>query len=318
MARALVIYNPVAGGARGAAVSELAERRLRSAGFEVERQATVDRAGAAPLAAAAADRIDRVVSVGGDGTLREIVEGLGRERGRVEIGILPMGNANVVAHELGIPGETPQTLDLLIDGVPTPMDLGTVRTDSESSLFLAMVGVGWDADTVRLVDRLRTTGLGLRAYRFWADGLYAAAGLAAALRPGQARVSIRVDGEQMPLSTYRAAVFCNLRTYGKAMAVAPDAHRTSGRIHVQARKQAWPPSLALQLGAAVARVHTPPFVADYADGVRFEVEAERPFAVQVDGDARGTAHRLDVGVMPSAVRILGPPPENGRLAPTPA
>jgi diacylglycerol kinase family enzyme len=117
---------------------------------------------------------------------------------------------------------------------------------------------------------------------------------------------VHVDGVPMPRAAYRAAFFCNLRTYGKAMSVAPDAHRRSGLIHAQARKYASPPALAVQLGAALAHRPAPAFVSDHATGARFEIVSDRPFPVQVDGDARGRMRALTVGVLPSEIRILAP------------
>lgn len=109
---------------------------------------------------------------------------------------------------------------------------------------------------------------------------------------------------------------------GEAMAVAPDARRDSGRIHAQARRSSFPPLLAWQLVSALGGRRTPGFISEYADASRFSIEGARPFRVQVDGDHRGHALRLEVGVAPGAIRILAPraardpvghdPPAGGR------
>lgn len=307
MSRLVVIYNPIAGGSRGEQTSMAVQERLEAAGHVVERIATRDRRGAAPIAADAAARADRIVAVGGDGTLREVVEGLGDARQRVTVGVVPMGNANIVAHELGIPTDATRAIDVLVDGEAVDLDVGVVRTDDFEGLFLGVVGIGWDADTVRLLDRFRHTGIGRRSYRIWADGLYGAAGCAAALRPNQPRFTLEADGQPISEHRYCSAFLCNLRTYGKAMAVTPDAHRASGLIHAQARKTALPPALVWQLGSALAGRRTPAFISDYADGERFVARGAGAISVQVDGDDRGQTKELEVQVMPRAVRIVAPP-----------
>jgi diacylglycerol kinase family enzyme len=311
MPRAVVIYNPIAGGSLGAAVSGRVQARLEAAGFEVDRHATMDRRGAGPIARDAAGRADRIVAVGGDGTLREVVAGLREAADRTAVGVVPMGNANIVAHELGIPTDVDGAIEVLVEGEAVDMDLGRFRTDEHEGLFLGVVGVGWDADAVGMVDRFRHTQVGRRSYRTWADGLYGAAGLAAALRPGQARFTLSADGAPASGREYRAAFLCNLRTYGKAMTVTPDAHRASGLIHVQGRHSAFPPFLAWQIGAALLGRKAPSFVSDYLEGRTFELRADVPFQVQVDGDARGSTRRLDVEVLPRAVRILAPRGSSG-------
>ncbi len=314
MTRAVVIYNPVAGASRGERVSRRVAERLRASGWDVERIPTEAEGGATPVAAGVAATVERVVAVGGDGTLREVVEGLGRERSRVVVGLVPMGNANVVAAELGIEGGREDALDVLVTGRPVEMDVGAVRGDDFECLFLAMVGVGCDADTVRLLDRFRRTPLGRRCYRIWADGMYGAAGLVAALRPGQARFTLEADGRPLSDRPYRAASFCNVRAYAKAMTLAPSAHRASGRIHAQARKRALVPFLLWQLGAAVAGKRTPRFISDYVDAARFALRADAPVPVQVDGDARGYTTGLEVSVLPRALRVLAPAGTAGRTA----
>ena len=90
------------------------------------------------------------------------------------------------------------------------------------------------------------------------------------------------------------------------MAVTPGAHRTSGLIHVQARKTALLPALLWQLTAALAGRRSPSFIADYGEARRFIVRSAEPFPVQVDGDDRGSADVVEIEVVPRAVRILAP------------
>lgn len=301
-----MIYNPVAGGSRGELASREAQLRLEASGFQVERIPTLDRAGAAPIAHKVATRVDRLVVVGGDGSVREAIEGLGHSRRHVPIGIVPQGNANVVARELDIPLDVGGASQVAASGTPRDIDLGFAKSNTFETLFLAVVGIGWDADTVRSIDRIRHSAFGRRWYRTWADSLYVTSGLVEAFRPRRSRFTISVDGSSGGVS-YCSAFLCNLRTYGKNMAVAPDAGPSTGRIHVQARKRASPPALVWQLASAAAGRRSPSFISDYDDGERIEVRAlEEGFPVEIDGDYRGRASRLDVTVHPRGVRILAP------------
>jgi diacylglycerol kinase family enzyme len=250
--------------------------------------------------------VDLLVVAGGDGSLREAIEGLGAERGRVEVGLLPLGNANVVARELEIPLEPEGALRVLQEGSSRPMDLAMARSPALGSrLFLAMVGIGWDASTVRLLDGIRRSRLGRIWYRVWADSAYVVAGLLAALDLRPPKLRLRLGDRELP-SRYRALLLCNLRSYGKGMAMTPDARPASGLIHYQARRRGALPFLAWQLIAAQLGRRVPPCVSDYGAAARVSVTGDRIFEAQIDGDYWGRADQLEVEILPAAVRIIAP------------
>ena len=303
MRRAVVIYNPIAGTSRGRRIAERARARLQSHGFAVDLVATRDRGGATQVARDVAEEVDLLVVAGGDGSLREALDGLGEARGRIVLAFLPIGNANVAAQELGIPTDPVEALDLLSEGVPTQIDLGRVHLDGRSRLFLAVVGVGWDAITVRYMDRVRRSSLGRRCYRTWADGVYVVCGLLATLHFRPARFRVIASGEELE-GTYCAAHFCNFRAYGKGMSMAPEAHYQSGRLHYQLRKISWLPGLVWHLIAAQLRRRAPWWISRYGEGQRLEMRSNVPVPVQIDGDSVGECARLAVEILPAAARIL--------------
>lgn len=304
MRRAAVIYNPVAGSGQGEELSRRALQLLGAAGWQVERFATDDRSGATAIAGKVSERVDRVVVVGGDGSLRETLAGLGDAMGRVEVGLIPIGNANVVARELGIPLDPEAALAALA----TPANLQAVPLDigyANSELFLAVVGIGWDAVAVDYLDRLRRTRLGRIWYRRWADSTYAVVGVLAMLRLRWPRFSVRADGQRLDRVFYGAHV-CNCRTYAKGWSMTPDADSRSGWLHYQLRKRSLIPFLVWHLLAAMLRRKAPRFISSYGTARKICVEGERPFGVQVDGDHRGTMQRLELEIRPAAARMLVP------------
>jgi diacylglycerol kinase family enzyme len=299
--RAAIIYNPVAGAGRAISITEQARGILSAQGFAVECVPTNRPGDAEPLARARASAIDLLGVAGGDGSIREAIAGLGEESRRVTVAILPCGNANVVARELGVPLDADGALEVLRSGTATPIDLGRIG----SEIFLAMVGIGWDARTVRHLGRFRRTRMGGWWYRLWADSAYVLAGLAAVFVWPLVRIRITADGRAVgPL--YCAAQIANFRCYGKGWSMVPDAHRASGRLHFQARKRAGPFFILWQLFAARFRRRTPRFISDHGDGTRLVVQADRPFPVQVDGDDWGSFTRIEIEIEPGAARVLSP------------
>jgi len=301
MRRATVLYNPAAGVGRALPVSERACRVLASRGVAVERHPTTGPGSATALARSASRETDLLVVAGGDGSIREALTGLGTCAPRIPIAVIPCGNANVLARELGIPLAAGGALDVLAHGVPRAVDVGC----ADGELFLAMVGIGWDARTTADLAALRQTRLGARWYAAWADSAYFACGLAALLTRPPPPLTIAADGRRLE-RRYRAAIIANHATYGKGWSMAPSARFDDGLIHYQARKHFGAPFVAIQLLAAMLRRPVPGFVSDGGTGTHLVIRAERPFPVHVDGDFRGFETALALGVRPAAARVVVP------------
>ncbi|MDJ0975703.1 MAG: diacylglycerol kinase family protein, partial [Planctomycetota bacterium] len=90
------IVNPVAGRGRVTTILDDVQTMLREHGFEVSRYVTKAAGDAGVhVATLGPDEVDRVVVVGGDGTLREVVNGMPPPL-PWPIGIVPVGTANLV------------------------------------------------------------------------------------------------------------------------------------------------------------------------------------------------------------------------------
>ena len=127
----VIVFNPCAG-RRSAALLWQVVDMLSTNGLRVELLATRGPGDAEQLARKAAHRgASMVVAAGGDGTIAEVANGLtGFE---IPLGIIPLGTANVLAHELSLPfapGALAAALafgrtELLWPGIATgPMDRG--------------------------------------------------------------------------------------------------------------------------------------------------------------------------------------------------
>ena len=144
---AVIIGNPNSGRAGSKGYLEGCAEILRSGGLGVEVLNTERPDHATELASLAGDRL--VVAAGGDGTINEVINGLGKE---ATLGILPLGTANVLARELGLPLDTERACERILRGERGRIDLG-VATNREGveRRFACMAGIGFDAHVVRAV-----------------------------------------------------------------------------------------------------------------------------------------------------------------------
>ncbi len=124
----LVYENPRAGGASRTRV-DAAVSLLRDAGWRVERELPQD-ANALGEAGRRPPDVDAVILAGGDGTLSTYLQSF--PASGPPIGLLPVGTANVVARDLGLPLDPVAAASALLDATPVPVDMGLVTGANRS------------------------------------------------------------------------------------------------------------------------------------------------------------------------------------------
>ena len=155
----LIVFNPVAGSRRRSrlmrALALLPEARLAETAGPGHAEAL---ARAAALAGE-----DCVVAAGGDGTIAEVAAGLLGHR--AALGILPLGTANVLSLELGLPQAPERAAAVLLAGHAVPLWPGIARfADGSTRLFVQMLGAGFDAEVVLRLDTRLKRAIGRAAY----------------------------------------------------------------------------------------------------------------------------------------------------------
>jgi len=161
--RVLVIFNPAAGTRRRRrferVVGALAESGIR---FTVADTAAPGHAEALAREAVAAGE-QLVVAAGGDGTIAEVANGIAGSAAR--LGVIPIGTANVFAHELGLPFGAAAIAASLARGAVRHVIPGSARfADGRARLFVQMLGVGLDAAVVASLNGALKRRIGKGAY----------------------------------------------------------------------------------------------------------------------------------------------------------
>jgi diacylglycerol kinase (ATP) len=205
--RVLIIENPAAGRRRRAR-RRLARvvAALERGGCRVVLRAGRNAAESERLARDAEPLFDAIVAAGGDGTLNAVANGLaGTAR---PLALLPLGTANVVAHEIGLPRAPALLAELILRGRARPAWPGRVG----ERLFLAMASSGFDAETVAAATPRLKRRFGRLAF-VWAI-------LRCLWRYRACDILVRADGAQYHASTVIAA---RARFYAGPFLVAPQA-----------------------------------------------------------------------------------------------
>lgn len=311
---AVIIFHQQAGRGRAKRSADAVKQHLEANRWKVYGPFMTRHMGHATqeLVPAWASRAHLMVVIGGDGTLREVCEGLKSHASKVVLGFIPIGNANVVARELMIPLDPDAAIPVLTQGVARSMDAGIIKFAEggketgkrKTALFLAMAEVGYGARIVSLVDGLRNGNL-KAVYRLKGDLIYALAGLMTLFGFKAQRFSVEVEGDQ-PLSGHaRAAVFANTETYAKSWSFTPGAGNSDGRLNYMLRKRC---NLFFRLASFLAAMRRREFrrIAAYGKAKRITITSERPLMLQIDGDPMPSVQYLEISILPHYLRIMTP------------
>ncbi len=288
--RLALVVNPVSGRGRAPKAAERARETLVSRGHEVTVYTTRHAGDGAAWLSEHRAGFEACVAVGGDGTLSELVQ-VAAPSG-LAVGIIPVGTANVVSRDLGIPRNPKRAALVVADGHTRPLDLGKVN----DRWFLAMVGIGLDGEIVRALSGARTGPIRMSSY--------VKPTLRALLRYREPALRLKVDGQPFEGPGF-GLIVTNTRNYGGLFAVCPKASLSDGWLDFQLRRRpgAWTAVRCLIRGTLGGRVGAA--VAGVGQGRILEVTTETPSPVQVDGDYFGTTP-IRISLTPSGVHIFAP------------
>ncbi|MGA2960291.1 MAG: diacylglycerol kinase family protein [Candidatus Korobacteraceae bacterium] len=172
--KVLLLYNPVAGSKHSARTRELlsAAQVFRDAGVEVELEPTRAKGEGGRQAKAALERdFDAIFACGGDGTVFDVLQGMVHGPEQVALGVLPLGTANVLATDLGLPDEITAAARVTLGYVPRRIAAGQLRwnrtpdqQEERTMYFSVAAGMGVHAELIYDATALLKQHGGFAAY----------------------------------------------------------------------------------------------------------------------------------------------------------
>jgi len=265
----LIIYNPAAGRRRAQRLWRVLDVMVHN-GVKIELAETMHAGHATELArnAAAAGR-KLVVAAGGDGTIAEVAQGLAGSN--TALGIIPLGTANVLAHELNLPFAPVAVAAALAFGRTRALWPGVAHTEQGTQVFVQMIGAGFDAEVVHHISPRLKRAIG--------KGAYVLQGMRESIRYDFPKITVSIDG----VDTVAGSVIVTKgRYYAGRHVLAEDATPMAPGFTVALFDRAGPLS-ALAYGAAL-----PLNLLNRMPGIRLqradEIRLNAP-RTQTDGDA---------------------------------
>lgn len=260
---------------------------------------------------AAADGYELVLSLGGDGTVNEVVNGLleaPRDRPQPRYAALPGGSANVFVRALGVPGDPVEATETLLtairEGREREVSLGRITSDQDDRLFTFCAGFGWDADVVHQVELERENGRKATA------ALYAEVAVKLFFQGDIRDPSLRVAGEGMFQEDVYFALITNTTpwTYAGALPLQPTP---SSRFELGLDAFALTQSSHALIGWILSQMLFPKGLPGSGDGyvtwhdqASLCISSPHPRAFQIDGEYLGDREQVNFHSIPKALRII--------------
>lgn len=312
--RAVLVVNPHATTTTAAGRRLVAETLASELALEV---VDTTHRGHAALTAAEAVRAgaDVVVVHGGDGTVNEAVNGLmgavdgADPAGAPAVAVIPGGSANVFARALGVPrhpvAATTALLASLAERRSRTVGLGRVDEGGRPGRWFTFnAGVGWDADVVAAVDRMRARGV--RATPL----CYAATALREYARQRREPRSLTVElPGSAPVPDVRLAFISTTHTwtYLGSRPVRTNPGTTSGAgLGLFGLRDLGTSTVAASLREMLRPGGDPRGrnVLRRDAVARIGVRSERPLALQIDGEHVGERRDVAFHCVPDALRVV--------------
>jgi diacylglycerol kinase (ATP) len=241
------------------------------------------------LAQSAADRgVQRVVAVGGDGTLNEVAHGL--QGTGIPMGIIARGSGNGLARHLSIPLTVDLALRNLFSGEVLKMDTFALN----GKLSLNVSGVGFDGHIANLFGGKTKRGL---------TG-YASLTIREFLKFKEFHATIITDAEQWTSKAFVMAI-ANSSQYGNNACIAPGALVNDGLLNLNTLRKIPPYRFDFVYAFFNKTIDRSPYC-NIRTISKCRIEVEKPVAYHVDGEPCGEAQHFDIEVSPAALPIIVP------------
>lgn len=284
----LFVINPVSGKKSKEKIPDLIKQSFDDDTFDVKIIFTQFAGEATQLVKKnIAKGYNKIVAVGGDGTVNEVASGI-VETDAV-LGIIPLGSGNGLARHLNIPMKIKKALSLIKNAHPIKIDYGKINDRK----FFCTTGVGFDAHIGNVFSKLEGRGF----------ANYIKATFSEFRKYQPKRYEILMNGTTIMRDAF-LITFANASQYGNNAHIAPKADIQDGKLEVAILRQ-FPLITAPGIGARL-------FLKNIDKSVYLEtfkcssiiLKRKDADVVHFDGEPEEMGNVLNINIVPQGLNVL--------------
>ena len=303
--RWFVIVNPISGGGKGLADFPTISRLLRESGIQHDPAFTEHRHHATELTVEAANRgYRKIIVVGGDGTLNEVVNGLFIQKQcqpkDILLAVIAVGTGNDWGRTFGIPRNYSAVVRAINEGHSYLQDVGRVTyTESkvEQTRYMANVaGLGFDAYVIQIFNHQKLKGRKGK----W---LYLYSLIKGYFSAKPAGTTIEVDGKVIYNSLLFSLAVGICRYNGGGIQQLPRAVANDGLLDLTIiRPVHWWHVIFRARRLFNGKIYSIGHV-EHAQGKKVKIVSAPNIPLETDGELQGGTP-VTISVVPQAIRIV--------------
>lgn len=272
MTKAMIICNPSAGKEKARDLLPTAISNLKEVYDEVYVRETKQEGDAVVFAQdACVEQYDAVISMGGDGTVSETINGLAEQRHRPAFGLIPLGTVNDFARALSIPLDPEEASCVVSSQRTKAADIGKIN----NQFFMNVLAVGAVAEATYNVSVKQKTLLGPLAYLI--------EGGKALVKKTPFKLTVEHDSGKWQGESY-LMVAALTNSVGGFNTVSPDARINDGKIHVLIIKDLSLPNIMKIVPSLLWGELKKHDQVEYFQTSFLDVSSDEELAVNIDGD----------------------------------
>jgi YegS/Rv2252/BmrU family lipid kinase len=303
------IINPKSGKQRPNRLIRRLKALLERNSLPYEFQITTKPGHAIALAekAASSGLFDRIVAVGGDGTINEVVNGMVRicmqdkdvPGNYPALGLIPAGLGNDTASGLGIPRGLNDAYTVLIQGSTRHIDIGEVN----GRFFINGVGVGYDGAVISEMDEIRRKGKILSRWIYFKCLMHQLQQFTPPL------LCLEIDNNSLPPQRYLLVLTGNGIRFGGIFNMTPKAIFDDGLLDILLVEAIPKHTFLLNIPRVIMGKHLSLKQVSYYMSKKVTIKSDNPVPCHIDGESYYN-NQFSIRLLPKALKIVAPYPKS--------
>jgi YegS/Rv2252/BmrU family lipid kinase len=245
---------------------------------------------------------ERVVAMGGDGTVHEVVNGIMQVPAdrRPILGVVPVGSGNDFAHAIGVPLQPDRALACALTSQPSTVDLGVMTDDhGRKEYFDNTLGIGFDTVVTIRSHKLPV----VRGFLMY----FTAVLQTIILNHDPMLMEMEIDGVPRQQKNLLLTL-CNGPREGGGFLLAPEAKVDDGVLHYAMIRDVTRPRMFRLLPEVMRGTHGRFKDVSLGTCQKLTVRADKPMYVHADGEIYtsfgSNLRALTLEVVPGALRVV--------------